>query len=105
MGWALGVLGLIVGGVGGAAVIAQTASPDAQSWLDLVQYGILGLVVIGFLTGKIVPGWVHNRVAAERDAALKKVDEQSAEIRSLVMPLLAEVTKTALLSGRGGDQR
>lgn len=61
---------------------------------------MLGAVVLGFLTGKIVPGWVHNQVVAERDAALKKVDEQAVEIRQLVMPLLAEVTKSALQAGR-----
>lgn len=99
MGWTLAAVGVTAAVL--AQILAQAGSPDAQSWLDLVQYGILGLVVLGFLTGRIVPGWVHKTDVAERDQAEARKAELHAEIRELnklfreqVIPALVRTTDT-----------
>lgn len=41
---------------------------------DWAQAGVLGLVVVGFITGQIVPGWLFKNERAERER-LSKVSE------------------------------
>lgn len=44
--------------------LAETTAPS-DPVTGLLQYGALGLVLIGFITGWIVPGWHAKALAAE----------------------------------------
>ncbi len=42
----------------------------------LLSYGVLGLLVVAFLVGQIVPGYLYKRVEAENDRLRKLVDDK-----------------------------
>lgn len=50
---------------------------DTATWLDIAKNGALLLVVIGFMTGKIVPDWVHKELQ-------KRYEEERALNRELI---------------------
>lgn len=43
-------------------VVAQTASSEFPSW---ATWGVLGLVVAGFVTKQLVPGWMYADLKSE----------------------------------------
>ena len=51
---------------------------EAVDFTSLAQYGVLGLVVLGFIFGKIVPGYVYER-------RLKEVEERDAKIERMTI--------------------
>jgi hypothetical protein len=65
------VLSALITNVAGTAYVAYGAVQVAESTGstgsvgDFVQYGVLGLVVIGFLTGWIVPGPTAKQLLSE----------------------------------------
>jgi hypothetical protein len=62
-------------------LFAETATDLA----NLAQYGVLGLVVLGFVFGKIVPGYIldrYEKALAERDAKIERMT-QAFEERAL----------------------
>jgi hypothetical protein len=42
----------------------DTTQAPIPAW---AQYGILGLIIIGFLTKQLVMGWLYQDIKAERD--------------------------------------
>lgn len=66
---------------------AETASASGDSISNFLQYGVLGLVVIGFITGWIVPGPQAKALAAE-NARL------SALIEGKLFPMFEQYTGT-----------
>lgn len=80
---------------------------DPNGALNFAQYGVLGLIVLGFITGKIVAGYLLDRAEArlaERDAVIEKMrmsmEEKtvpalirSTETLAEVADLLATLTK------------
>lgn len=68
-----------------ALVVAEASAPPAVG--DFLQYGVLGLVVVGFATGWIVPGPQAKALAAE-NARL------SALIDGKIFPVLEQYAST-----------
>lgn len=62
-----------------AASDPTSTNPNAQLSGALVQYtsyGVLGLTVLGFLTGKLVPGWLYKRSEAENERLRRLIDDK-----------------------------
>lgn len=73
-----------------AYVLAQeTSSPN---WADLAQYGVLGLVVLAFIFGKIVPGYIYERRVAEHEAEREQNRKLEDTIKEKVIPTLVQST-------------
>lgn len=48
----------------GVVVFGDDTTQTIPAW---AQYGILGLIIVGFLTKQLVMGWLYQDVKAERD--------------------------------------
>lgn len=59
---------------------------------DLVQYGVLGLVVIMFIWGKIVPGYLYDRRVQEHQAEKEETKKLEETIRERIIPALTRST-------------
>lgn len=72
-------------------LLAQQAeqSPD---WTNLAQYGVLGLVVLAFIFGKIVPGYIYERRVAEHEAEKNENRRLEDTIKERVIPALVKST-------------
>lgn len=72
-----------------SSVLAAEGDPN---WADLAQYGVLGLVVLAFIFGKIVPGYIYERRVAEHEA--EKLENRRLEetIKERVIPALVKST-------------
>lgn len=66
-----------------------TTGPD---WANLAQYGVLGLVVLAFIFGKIVPGYIYERRSAEYEAEKAENRRLEDSIKEKVIPLLVQAT-------------
>lgn len=62
--------------------LAQTSGPDPI--VNLIQYGALGLVVVGFIIG-----WIWPRPAVDR--LIKAHDVEAAELRAEIASLREEI--------------
>lgn len=73
------------------AILAATttAQPD---WTNLAQYGVLGLVVLAFIFGKIVPGYVYERRVEEHHAVIAENKQLEETIKERVIPALIRST-------------
>jgi hypothetical protein len=82
--------------VSALVLLAQEVAPAGFPVLELVNYGVLGLVVLAFVFGKIVPGYIYERRVQE-SADLRAENERiRTHIDERVMPAL--VRSTDLLS-------
>ncbi len=61
-----------------AATVAQGSggSVPGDPTGGLLSYGVLGLLVIAFLTGQIVPGILYKRTEKENDRLRALIDEK-----------------------------
>lgn len=77
-----------------AILFAQASGGDTsgQNWTDFASYGALGLVVLGFLFRKIVPGWIYEQVTEDlqRERANNQLLEET--IKERVIPALLKST-------------
>lgn len=72
------------------AVVTQIVAADVAAGGDVtsfLQYGVLGLVVLGFITGWIVPGPQAKALAAENTRL-------SAVIEGKLFPMLEQYAST-----------
>lgn len=74
--------------------LAQTAQsgPTGPDWTNLAQYGVLGLVVLAFIFGKIVPGYIYERRVAEYEAEKNENRRLEDTIKEKIIPLLVQST-------------
>jgi hypothetical protein len=72
-------------------LFAQQAesSPD---WTNIAQYGVLGLVVLAFIFGKIVPGYIYERRVEEHEAEKAENRRLEETIKERVIPALVKST-------------
>ncbi len=56
------------------SLLQQTTGVDPTG--GLLSYGVLGLLVVAFLVGQIVPGYLYKRVEAENDRLRQLVDDK-----------------------------
>lgn len=85
-------------------LLAQTpAAGDPTGLTGYLAYGPLGLMVLGFLTGQIVPGRTAKRAEDENDRLRRLIEDR-------VLPLVQENTKVTekaieVLAELGNDAR
>jgi hypothetical protein len=76
------------------ALVLQSSDPG--DYLGLLQYGVLGAVVIALLTGMLVPKWAHDAVVSQVATVTAKLDherEQSASMASSLAKALEIITR------------
>lgn len=66
---------------------------EVSDWTGLAQYGVLGLVVVAFLAGKIVAGYQYDRMEQRAEAAEKREQEMHARWEQQI-PLIAAITQS-----------
>lgn len=73
---------------GWAVDTTSTTANDALagSLIQYTSYGVLGLTVVGFLTGKLVPGWLYKRSEDENKRLRDLIDNK-------VYPLIESNTR------------
>lgn len=70
------------------------AASDPSSAINFAQYGVLGLIVLGFIFGKIAPGYLLDRAEArlaEKDALIEKM---RLAMEEKTVPALIRSTET-----------
>lgn len=80
-------------------VLAQvTSGPTSTTGgiVEYIQYGVLGLVVVGFLIGFIWARPAVNQLIKDKEAAEKQRDELIKTYENKVIPLLQEVDEKLL---------
>lgn len=85
-------------------VLASTAASGGGTSLDLTslfQYGVLGVVVVCFIFGTIVPGWLYKQVKEERDEYRMANDSLRTRIEDTILP---QSIKAAEVLGRALDK-
>lgn len=68
--------------------LLATETTSAPDWQNFAQYGVLGLVVLAFIFGKIVPGYVYERRVTEHYAAMEQNKQLEETIRERILPAL-----------------
>lgn len=76
-------------GVFSLVMLAQTT--EIPAW---AQYGILGFIILGFLTQQIVPGWHYKRQEQE----LQQLKQENTKLVKLILDTQAQ-TLPALQEG------
>lgn len=81
------------------------AASDPSSALNFAQYGVLGLIVLGFIFGKIAPGYLLDRAEAkiaEKDALIEKMRMamEDKTVPALIRCTEALVEATDVLANR-----
>ena len=66
-----------------AAVGDQTGGADVTGVVGLLNYGVLGIMVVGFIRGWVVTPRERDRLLAELDEAKKDAKNREAEIARL----------------------
>lgn len=74
------------------SILAQEAASNDPDWTNLAQYGVLGLVVLAFIFGKIVPGYIYERRVAEHEAEKQENRRLEETIKERVIPALVKST-------------
>lgn len=57
------------------------------------QLGLAAIFVIAFITGQVVPGFIHKQAKSERDAERQRVEDLEQSIREKVIPALIASTQ------------
>lgn len=86
-------------------IYLMLAATDSGSLSDYAQFGALGLIVLAFITRKIVSGELLERAEAkiaERDALIQKMQEKMEDkfVPALIRSTEAVVEVTDLLAKR-----
>jgi hypothetical protein len=69
---------------------------DPNNVVDFAQYGVLGLIVLGFITRKIVAGELLERAEArvvEKDAVIERIRLSMEEKMERLVPALVRSTE------------
>jgi hypothetical protein len=61
-------------------------------WTQFVQYGVLGLVVLAFIFGKIVPGYLYDKRVQEHQQEKEETKRLEETIRDRIIPALVQST-------------
>lgn len=70
---------------------AQAAGP-APELIGWTQLGVMGLVILAFMTTQVVSKAIHERALKQLDEASTKITEQDRWIRDTVVPSLTRNT-------------
>lgn len=70
----------------------ESGNNSGPDWTGLAQYGVLGLVVLAFIFGKIVPGYIYERRVQEHQQAVQDNQRLEETIKERVIPALVKST-------------
>lgn len=87
----MGLLLLFFAQLGGGATTASSGGV-----VEYIQYGVLGLVVVGFLVGFIWARPAVNQLIKDKEAAERQRDQLIDTYEKKVIPLLQEVDEKLL---------
>ena len=75
---------------------------ESSDWTGLAQYGVLGMVVLAFLAGRIVAGYQYDRMEKRAEAAEQREREMRDRLDDKLLPLMTETARllTELLDER-----
>lgn len=79
----------------GGFVAQATNTGDTGQVVGWVNYGLAGLLVIGFLTGRVVPRWVLEDLKTRLAAVEAQRDRLVEHERSTTIPALIESNRIA----------
>lgn len=86
-------------------MLAQTTAADpAASLSNLIQWGVLGIIVILMVWGKIAPGWVVDQLRKDLDAQRAENASLRKSLEEKVIPALERST-AALASAAARTER
>ena len=87
-----------------AILLGQAATTPAFDLGMLAQYGILGLLVMALIFGKVVPGYVVDQKDKRIEKLEAKVESYETAMQERVLPALIKSTDTlARLTQRNGN--
>jgi len=75
-----------------------------NQFLEFLNYGVLGVVVLGFLFGWIVPKPTHDREVARGDKAEIERDKLILVMQEKVIPALMDSTRTLEEARKGFEK-
>lgn len=74
-------------------LLAQAGGEGSTvDWTNIAQYGVLGLVVLAFIFGKIVPGYIYEKAKQEHEAEKAENRELEKTVKEQVIPALLRST-------------
>lgn len=73
-----------------AHILADGQTPD---WTNLAQYGILGIVLLLIIFGKLVPGYILERKDKEADLREQRVASLEEKIQERIIPAILECNR------------
>lgn len=83
--------------MGGELVGAFTAAAEGSGQLvDFAQYGVLGLIVLAFIMGWIIPKPSHDALRADLDRREAQLQALISTYEKEVIPVLTEVNAKLL---------
>jgi hypothetical protein len=89
-----------------AWVLAAEASGNGSQILDFAQYGVLGLLVLSFIFGWIVPKPTHDALRQDLERREAQLDALIATYEKEIIPVLTEVNaKLFELTGSPTNRR
>jgi hypothetical protein len=65
--------------------VAANGPSVAEPLPGWAQYGLLGLIVIAWLTGQVVRGKLYDQAIEDRNAERKRTDDAEAASKTLMM--------------------
>lgn len=72
-------------------MFAQTGGP-APELVGWAQLGVMGLVILAFMTTRVVTAAIHDRALRQLDDCATKIAEQDRWMRDTVVPSLVRNT-------------
>lgn len=74
-----------------ASTAADTPLTDVVTW---VNYGVLGLLVLGLLTGLLWPKHAVDRLIAEKEKAEQQRDAMAVVLQTKLLPVVGDFVLT-----------
>lgn len=71
----------------------------------LLNYGVVGLFLVGMLLGQVIPGWLYRQMRAERDQARAETAELRIRMDEKVVPMMQETGQVLREAIRALDAR
>lgn len=90
-------LPLIAAAVSGLVIAADSGSPDLQPYATFAQFGIVGVALWAFFTGKVVSAKHYDEMKADRDKARDELASIRQKLDEQIIPAL---TRSTDLMGR-----
>ena len=65
---------------------------EQYDWTSLAQYGVLGIILLLVIFGKLVPGYIYDRRVQEHEADKAEMRRLEETLKERVIPALTKST-------------